>query len=245
MKAYIQCNSSGLSIDYDIFNAYSGFREMGIETVFFSEYDELSVSEKCDVVVATTGPVKVRLNDFGIRIPDIDYPKSIEKFLGRKVRKSTINAIYNDPDSWNVFVKPIRNKAFKGRVIKSTHDLIGCGTCGDDTEVYISDVVNFISEYRVFVRYGQILDMRHYGGMWDVFPDPAVIKDCIDSFIDSPKAYAVDFGVTDDGRTLLVEVNTTCSIGSYGLDAIKYAKFISTRWAELTDTKDECAFDVF
>lgn len=144
-----------------------------------------------------------------------------------------------------MFVKPVHNKAFKGRVVNSAKDLIGCGTCGSDTEVYVSDIVNFVLEYRAFVRYGEILDIRHYGGSWDIFPDPKVIKDCIISFTDSPKAYAADFGVTADGRTLLIEINATCSIGSYGLNVVQYAKLLSARWAELTATADECAFDFF
>lgn len=76
----------------------------------------------------------------------------------------------------------------------------------------------------MFVRYGKKLDACHYKG--------------------APKAYAIDVGVMDDGRTLVVEVNTSCSIGSYGLNVIDYAKFKSARWAELTRTEAECAFDV-
>lgn len=245
MKAYIQCDSKGLPADYDFFNAYSGFVEMGVETVFFNNYEQLCASDKCDVVVGYVGPVQVRLNDFNIKIPDIDYPDSISAYLGRTIRKSTINTIAGSPDEWNVFVKPVHNKAFKGRVVNSAKGLIGCGTCGSDTEVYVSDIVNFVSEYRAFVRYGEILDIRHYGGSWDIFPDPKVIKDCIISFTDSPKAYAADFGVTADGRTLLIEINATCSIGSYGLNVVQYAKLLSARWAELTATADECAFDFF
>lgn len=244
MKAYIQCNSKGLPADYDFFNAYSGFNEMGIETVFFHDYEQLASSEKCDVVVGYIGSVQLRLRDFGIAIPDIDYPESIFGFLGRTIRKSTINTIANDPDKWNVFVKPVNNKAFKGRVVTSAKGLIGCGSCDGDTDVYVSDVVEFVSEYRAFVRYGEILDIRHYGGAWDVFPDSRVIKDCANSYTDSPRAYAADFGVTKDGRTLLIEINATCSIGSYGLDVVQYAKFCSARWAELTGTTDECAFDI-
>ena len=244
MRAYIQCNSKGLPADYDFFNAYSGFIEMGIETVFFHDYKQLVSSDKSDVVVGYIGPVQLRLRDFGIAMPDIDYPDSISDFLGRTIRKSTINTIANDPDKWNVFVKPVNNKAFKGRVVTSAKDLIGCGTCDSDAEVYVSDVVEFVSEYRAFVRYGEILDIRHYGGAWDVFPDSRVIKDCVNSYTNSPWAYAADFGVTKDGRTLLIEINATCSIGSYGLDVVQYAKFCSARWAELTGTTDECAFDI-
>ena len=52
----------------------------------------------------------------------------------------------------------------------------------------------------------------------------------------------MDFCLTDDGRTLLIEVNDGCSIGCYGLEPIDYAKLLSTRWAELTNTEDECDF---
>ncbi len=111
-----------------------------------------------------------------------------------------------------------------------------------DQDVYVSEVVDFVSEYRVFVRYGEVLDVRHYKGDWRYYPDYKVIESCINDFYDSPKAYALDFGVTEDGRTLVVEVNASCSIGSYGLNVVDFAKFRSARWAEVTGTEDECNF---
>lgn len=61
-------------------------------------------------------------------------------------------------------------------------------------------------------------------------------------FVDAPAGYAIDFGVTVDGQTILIEVNNTCSIGSYGLYCVDYAKLISARWLELMDTEDLCNF---
>lgn len=61
-----------------------------VEIVFFHNYEQLKVSEKNDVIVAFFGPVKTRLHDFGIEVPNIDYPKSIRKYFGRKIWKSTI-----------------------------------------------------------------------------------------------------------------------------------------------------------
>lgn len=55
----------------------------------------------------------------------------------------------------------------------------------------------------------------------------------------------MDFGLTDDGRTLMIEVNDGYALGCYGLLYVNYAKLLSARWAELTNTKDECAFDIF
>ncbi|MEJ0101624.1 MAG: ATP-grasp domain-containing protein [Bacteroidota bacterium] len=47
--------------------------------------------------------------------------------------------------------------------------------------------------------------------------DYKVIEKAVKAFKDSPKAYALDFGLTADGRLLLVEANEGYSIGSYGL----------------------------
>lgn len=52
----------------------------------------------------------------------------------------------------------------------------------------------------------------------------------------------MDFGVTDKGETVLIEVNDGFSIGLYGLFHIDYAKLLSARWAELTGTEDELNF---
>lgn len=42
--------------------------------------------------------------------------------------------------------------------------------------------------------------------------------------------------------TRSIEVNEGYSLASYGLYDIRYAKLLAARWAELTDTVDECAF---
>ena len=60
-----------------------------------------------------------------------------------------------------MFLKPIESKLFTGVVVRSTHDLIGCGA-KPNAECYCSIIVNFVSEWRVFVRYGKILDVKHY-----------------------------------------------------------------------------------
>lgn len=53
----------------------------------------------------------------------------------------------------------------------------------------------------------------------------------------APVTYALDFGVTDEGQTLLVEFNDFTSLGSYGLDPKLYASLITERWMELTQIR--------
>lgn len=245
MKVYLQTDEKGIPIDYDHYSAGYGFGEMGFEIVKFNNYEQLKTSKLCDVIVGYGKPIETRLKDFGINIPNIDYPNELTKYLGRKIWKSTINTINNNPDLWGVFVKPINRKAFSGRVVNSSKDLIGCGLGDKDQDVYVSEVLDFVSEYRVFVRYGSIIDMRHYNGDWSILPDVNVIPDCIKDYVNGPKTYAIDFGVTKNNVTNLIEVNVSGSIGSYGLEPIMYAKFMSARWSELTCTRDECDFDLF
>lgn len=47
---------------------------------------------------------------------------------------------------------------------------------------------------------------------------------------------------TDDGRTLLVEVNDGYALGCYGLQHNLYAKLLAARWAELVGVPDACPF---
>jgi hypothetical protein len=43
-------------------------------------------------------------------------------------------------------------------------------------------------------------------------------------------AYSLDFGIDENNIMKLVEVNDGHSLGSYGISAINYAKFLSARW---------------
>ncbi len=72
--------------------------------------------------------------------------------------------------------------------------------------------------------------------------DPSVVENAVAQFKSAPKGYAIDFGLTDKGETLLIEVNDGYSLGCYGLFDLDYAKLLSARWAELTNTVDECNF---
>ena len=244
LKAYIQSDKKLEPHNHNFFIARHGFREMGFETVPFHDYDTLQESRLEDIVVGYVGTVRKRLKDFGILPEEMDYPAELQQYMGRKVWNSTINEINCNPELWPVFVKSVEDKKFTGVVVRSPKDLIGCGDCYENTPVICSEVLELKREWRVFVRYGEILDVRPYKGDWkyDQY-DPAVISEAVAKFSASPAGYGIDFGITSDDRTVLVEVNDGYAIGSYGLDAIAYAKLLSARWAELTGTEDECDFD--
>ena len=145
-------------------------RHIGFETVPFETVDDLCTCEREDVVVGGLGVVRARLRALGVDASEIDYPEELRPFLGRRLWKTTIDHVSTEVGAWPLFVKPVEGKRFTGCVVASTRDLIGKGCCGEDFPVICSEVVDFVSEYRCFVKYGKILDVRHYRGDWSTAP---------------------------------------------------------------------------
>ena len=241
MKPYIRAKN-GMPGNVNFYTAYQGFVEMGLECVLFQDYEELDTSCRGDVVVGGLGSLRRTLLRHGVEIVEYDYPEELGEYIGRRVWRSTMDEVAADDSLRPIFVKPVENKGFTGKVISSTGDLVGLGASGYNPPVICSEVVNFIAEWRCFVRYGKILDVRSYKGDWRVSFDPRVIEGAIRNFVSAPAGYAADFGVTRDGLTLLVEINDGYSLGCYGLQHNLYAQLLSARWSELMGVSDECAF---
>ncbi len=245
MKAYIQTDKFGNYYNVNAYVANDGFQTLGWETQKYFSVDDITDNNPESLIVGGIGNVRKRLKQFGIEKPstEIDYPKELEKYLGRKVWTSTIEELFNDKQNWNVFIKPMKEtKKFVGKVIKEDKDFIGLVDEENPTEIWCSELVNFKTEWRCFIRYGKILDIRQYKGVWDSKLDLEVIQNAVEDFKNSPAAYALDFGIDENNIMKLVEINDGHSLGTYGISSINYAKFLSARWAELTKTKDYTDF---
>jgi ATP-grasp domain, R2K clade family 2 len=77
-----------------------------------------------------------------------------------------------------------------------------------------------------------------YQGDWRLTCDPQIIEAAVTAYSSAPAGYAIDFGVTATGETLMIEVNDGYALGNYGLPPIYYTQLLSARWSELTDTED-------
>ena len=238
---YVQ-GRHGIPGSVSTYDAYLGFTDMGFEVEIFDDTQVLKNAAKEDIVIGGIGIVRSHLESLGVNCPDIDYPEELKQFLGRKLWKTTIEQVNCEVGSWPVFVKPIEAKRFTGCVIHSAADLIGMGCQNDNFEVFCSEPVNMLSEYRCFVRRGEILDVRHYQGDWSVAPDKNVVEAAVNAYTSAPAGYGADFAVTDKGETVLVEVNDGYSLGSYGLWHDLYAQLLAARWSELVGAPDPCDF---
>ena len=237
-----------MPFNYNIANAVQGFHQCGEEIHFYYCLGEVyNLLEKGDIVLDGIYEVNSYLAKFNIFPQSIDYPEILMPYMGRKVWKDTIDHINCNPELWGCFVKPIKEKAFVGRVINEPKDLIGCGNYSENYEVLCTDAVDFIYECRGFVYYDKMIDLRPYKGDWKNMKlmDTSVIEKAMNdwkNWKDRPNACALDWGVTKDGRTLLVEMNLPYALGCYGLDSISYAKMISAYISQVCGVKDELHF---
>lgn len=216
--------------------AYDGFKKLGIECVLFTTNEELDQRTAGDIVVGGMLIMGHVLSQDHVSIPNYNYPEELEGYIGRNIWTIKIKELKNE--KLPIFVKPVEEKAAKGIVVNSWNDITEYEKMNPEAEVLCSDVVNFISEWRCFIRYGKILGIQFYNGDKEAVCATSVVENAVNEFKTQPYAYSLDFGVTEDGRTILVEMNDGLAIGCYGLSDVQYAKFLYARWAELEGIHD-------
>lgn len=204
---------------------------------------QLPLNETCLVagdMVAMHGAMR----QLGIEPPvPNDYPECLRSYLRRKVWTSTLAAVERgvyEGDGEPVFAKPAeRRKSFTGRVVSSPNDLYVIGGTSRREQVWCSEVVEWATEYRVYVVGETILAMDWYAGEPWMKLDRAVVESAIADYRRSgtaPAAYGIDFGVLGSGETALIEANDGYALGAYQIDAPSYAAVVFTRWRELLGT---------
>ena len=221
--------------------AVQGFDYLGIKIKPFYGFGDIETEVDCGpeaLVYGYIGDVHTALKKLGLGMPKpLDYPEELRGFLGRDFKEGFLGEIRDRRLPDGIFVKPQEHKVFTGFVYRGGRlDRLRIATYPDETPVYYSDVVEFVAEYRCFVLDGCLLDVRRYNGDWSRAPARGPVEAAVVAYTKSPRAYALDFGVTSDGRTLLVEANDGFALGSYGLPPEAYARMVEARWEELTES---------
>ena len=226
--------------------AFLGFREKGYEMRCFEVADLPNIELAGDTPVVGGIPVVIAaLARLGIYPPELpSIPEHLQRYAQRRTWETTMQAARNEIDGGrSIFVKPLPSdrKLFSGTVFRTFRDTIPTAHVPPDYPVICSEPVEFASEYRVFVVDRDILGLRHYKGDFRIFPDVQIIDEAVAAYSPGPSAYGIDFGVTSDGRTLLVETNEAYSLGCYGLTPLLYSSLIERRWNELTAALSQTA----
>jgi hypothetical protein len=157
-----------------------------------------------------------------------------------------LNTFYNIPKMHPIEIPPcLRTHEFLGRryqvtsshqipasglhFIKDASDMKRFSFCGDTKNIkpqdidehnlyVISDMVDIISEYRVYFLHGKIYAIEYYNGEPTVFPDIQKIQKANAIYSmqrNYPSSYTMDWMITTNG-TFLVEVHPTLfAVGLY------------------------------
>lgn len=219
--------------------AYLGFRERGYEISFFGDEGPDVAGLTSDTVVVGGVPWIHRvLRQMGRPVPTLDaVPLSLAPLAGRRTWQATLGEVRQRVDAGQpVFVKPApdQTKAFAGHVARHYGDLAITAGLPADLMVSCAEPLDLRAEYRVFLCHGEILGCKHYHGDFRLTPDFAAIDAAVAAYTDAPAGCSLDFAVTAEGKTVLIEVNDGYALGAYGLNPMLYAGLLAARWHEMT-----------
>lgn len=163
-------------------------------------------------------------------IPNIQVPKSLQdkEFLGRDYAKIEIKnneivscegtKLYKKIPNHYIFIKENKIKGFTFLAHPNNLNL-------QDGDYIISECVDIISEYRIFVR-NKIVGVQFYDGDCTVFPDIEKINKIILKLktekqydIMNQSCYCLDVAVIKNNQkldTVLIEMSPVICIGTYG-----------------------------
>ena len=237
---YIQ-QQYGEWLNENCFASARGFERMGytVKPFNMNELESISLSKE-KIVHGGIQTVRKCFDILGVKQPEIHHPHDhLLEYTKRSFTETTLGEVRNRYNEYPYFVKPLEDhKLFTGFVVENNFlGLMRLRHLSDDVKILMSEAVNFISEYRCFVLNKELVGCKNYCGDFTVLPDFKVVQDCITNYRAQPVAYSIDFAVTDEGETQLIEINDSFALGTYGLNNIIYCKMIMARWDEIMGNK--------
>lgn len=230
MKALVYGKEMPYSVDCSI--AFHGLENLEFEITLTNNWLAFNKEEfeQFDVCVGGVDICRFALSKMQIKDYDIPcYPSQLNSYLDREIQIIKAKDIYKLKEA--KFIKPVRPKRFTGFTTNNKDRLLYLMNIDDDEQIYVSDIVHFESEWRVYVEDNKIKSIHYYQGDPTVFPNVKRINNMLESF-DGPCCYALDVGELN-GHTSLVEFNDFYSLGNYGLFPEDYARMLIRRWKEL------------
>ncbi|RWZ87227.1 MAG: DUF4343 domain-containing protein [Hydrotalea sp. AMD] len=197
-----------------------------------------------NILVGSVESLTEWLTKNGYPVPEAVDLLQYNQFLGRPIAESTMEDFSEWIKTVNrewinrypTFIKPKSSiKAFTGFVPTDTLTL-QVYTHGYNGPIWMQGFVSIVSEYRCYVSNNKIIGMKHYSGDCLVYPDSQFIKNCFEhsKTILDYHSYTLDFGILENGQTILIEVNDGWAIGNYGLEPLQYYLFVRDRWLQMT-----------
>lgn len=219
-------------------HAWYGARENNVAAIKFEFPDEIPHSPY-HIVVGSTEAARRWLTKNGYQCPpSIDC----------KIRHYPYNRIYPTCEkfltsavNYPVFIKPADViKLFTGTVVRSKEEaalILNGLQCAIETK----PLMNYTSEWRVYIHKGKLLKVCHYLGDPGLMPNMDIVNETLFVLkkykhpVFTYNSFTIDVGYDQNENSwFVIELNDGWSIGNYGLDSDKYYHFLKDRWFQLT-----------
>lgn len=257
---YLQFNNRGkFDVEEQILAEYFG---EGNYKGFYKKHflrDKFQIT-KDDFISGDIDVMFHAMKRLGIEYSYNDYPECLKPYLHRNVWEDTLGNVKKELFEEGYLKKPIfikpkdRLKRFTGFVLENIDDLSNCKNAGNQTKIWCSEPVNFVSEFRCYYAHhlgplgGRVITFGtpKEDFNWDDYIKVAtwVVNELpLDTINHLPVACALDFGLLPTGEVVLIEVNDFFSLGYYKScvnpgKSYKdhYCECLLNRWEELTGT---------
>jgi hypothetical protein len=210
MKAYLEVNN-GMWFDDYVYSSVEPLNRLGVQIIKAEELDGYNFDrfkpESDDIFIGSVEGTVAFWKELNITPPSyLGYPGELKEHLHRNVSEMKFSDIKFE--DLPLFIKPKNGvKEFPGFVLDKKSTLVDIGMyysqIKPDTDVYVSEPVNIISEYRVFVHKGEIVGIKHYSGDFGLFPDIDTINAMKMDYekADHPISYTLDVGIVRKDNT--------------------------------------------
>jgi len=247
MKAFLEKIENDYLDDFVYISKYV-LLNRGIEVVDFDGTIKNSLARLNpsinDICIGSVEACSKFFQLIGIDEPKyLGYPEELKQYYKRDMWYSKFQDVKHFP----VFIKPRHEvKLFTGTVLNTQENYDFVKTyyqeVKPETELYCSDILEFLSEYRCFVHDGKLKGIQWYAGDFKLTLNCdhiARIEQIIQKFYSAPIAYTLDIGIIEYKPDIayydiaIVEVNDMWAIGSYGFNAKDYVKMTIDRFNQI------------
>lgn len=176
----------------------------------------------------------------GKHIKPIDISRVDRKFTGREIQILSYDEMiaYLDRNGPRFIKSATKCKEFQaGKYDKKSIEIIekSISYLHKSHKFMVSELINLLAEWRLFIHKGKILDCKQYMGSWESRFDGAFVKEMVASI---PKSiipytsYTLDIGLTDANSIVLIEAHNFISCGLYGFEHPNLYKMVKTAYLE-------------
>tara|TARA_R100001132_G_C3268895_1_gene91219 strand:- start:1383 stop:2156 length:774 start_codon:yes stop_codon:yes gene_type:complete len=249
-KVFVQQNSQGEWLTRDCYTVAREFTRQGLDVIPFHSNDFDSSSslpiDKESMVYGEVHLARKGIKAMGYRPPDpLTFPPCLLRSRDIPPTLMTMEQLRTrfkgqDPGTW--WLRSFEPKDFPSQKVESFSDLVGLDYVSGSSQVWISPIVSYISEYKLFMESSCLVGVAHVKG------DPLITLDLKDLNLALTRAkqmvqdsYVLHMGVAmfpnrpESIRTptLFIKAQEVYGTESLNLSPSMYCTLLQKRWNQL------------